>query len=163
MHIFETEIVWQGGKECRVMARENPALGVATPPAFGGPEGTWSPEELFVASAGSCLLSTFFYFTERFSIVVIECSSASKGTMEKTSQGLRFTGMDVSIMITVPDEEAAGKVKALRLKEKIEKYCPVSASLACPVRIAFDVTIARQGEAGARDSSRIEIRSDSGG
>ena len=42
MHIFETEVVWQRGKECRVKAprnSRNPALTVATPPEFGGPEG----------------------------------------------------------------------------------------------------------------------------
>lgn len=38
MNVFETEVVWQRGKECRVRARENPALTVAPPPDFGGPE-----------------------------------------------------------------------------------------------------------------------------
>ena len=61
MHTFQTETVWRRERECRVSARENPHLTVATPPEFGGPESVWSPEELFVASVGSCLLSTFLY------------------------------------------------------------------------------------------------------
>jgi len=146
VHVFETEVVWQRGKECRVEARENPALAVATPPEFGGPEGVWAPEELFVASVGSCLLSTFLHFAERFELPFSSYSSASKGTVEKTPQGLRFTGIDVSISVSVPSQKAVKKAAALRLKEKLEKYCPVSASLGCPVRLALEVTRTGVGE-----------------
>ena len=66
MHTFQTETVWRHERECRVSARDNPDLTVATPPEFGGPAGVWSPEELLVASVGSCLLSTFLYFAYRF-------------------------------------------------------------------------------------------------
>jgi organic hydroperoxide reductase OsmC/OhrA len=131
------------GRTARKVARNNPALRVATPPGFGGPEGAWSPEELFVASVESCLLSTFLYFTERFDIALTSYSSNAKGSLEKTGQGLRFKGIDVSIAIAVPDEETAGKVTTLRLKEKLEKYCPVSTSLGCPVRIDLAVTVGR--------------------
>jgi len=140
MHTFQVETVWRHDRECRVSARGNPDLTVATPPEFGGPEGIWSPEELLVASVGSCLLSTFLYFAYRFELPFESYSSRSTGTIEKTSQGLRFTGMDVSIAVTVPDDEAVERASSLRLKEKLEKYCPVSASLNCPVRLALQVT-----------------------
>jgi organic hydroperoxide reductase OsmC/OhrA len=147
VHVFETEVVWERGRECSVKARGNPALAVATPPEFGGPEDTWSPEELLVASVASCVLSTFLYFAERFELPFSSYSSASRGTVEKTPEGLRFTGVDVSISIGVPDGKAAGKAAALRLKEKLEKYCPVSASLGCPVRLAFGVAEVGAAEA----------------
>ncbi|MBN1418040.1 MAG: OsmC family protein [Planctomycetes bacterium] len=143
MHVFETEVVWQRDerKACRVRAGEKPALTVATPPEFGGPEGVWSPEELFVGSVGSCLLSTFLYFAERFQLPFGSYTSTSRGTVEQRPEGLRFTGLDVSIVLQVPDGKALEKAVALRLKEKLEKYCPVSASLACPVRLTFEVTL----------------------
>jgi organic hydroperoxide reductase OsmC/OhrA len=147
VHVFETEVVWQRNKECRVSARENPELTVATPPEFGGPEGVWAPEELFVASVGSCILSTFLYFAERFELAFSSYSSTSRGTVEKTPEGLRFTGIDVSIAVTVPSEKAARKAAALRMEEKLEKYCPVSTSLGCPVRLAFGVTEADTAQA----------------
>ena len=140
MHVFETEVVWQHGKECHVKARENPALTVATPPEFGGPQGVWSPEELLVASVGSCLLTTFLYFADRFELPLSSYSSASKGTVDKTLEGLRFIGIDVSIRVTFPDDEAVEKAASLRMKEKLERYCPVSASLGCPVRLTLDVS-----------------------
>jgi organic hydroperoxide reductase OsmC/OhrA len=139
MHTFQVETVWRHDRECRVSARDNPDLTVATPPEFGGPEGIWSPEELLVASVGSCLLSTFLYFAHRFELPFESYSSRSTGTIEKTSQGLRFTGIDVSIAVTVSDDEAVERASSLRLKERLEKYCPVSASLNCPVRLALEM------------------------
>jgi organic hydroperoxide reductase OsmC/OhrA len=114
-------------------------LTVATPPEFGGPEGVWSPEELLVASVESCLLSTFLYFADRFQVAFESYSSTSTGRVKKTTQGLRFTGIDVLITVIVPDDEAARRASALRLEEKLEKYCPVSASLNCPVRLVLEV------------------------
>jgi organic hydroperoxide reductase OsmC/OhrA len=139
MHNFQVKTVWRNDQCCRVSARHNPELAVAAPPEFGGPDDTWSPEELLVASVGSCLLSTFLYFAHRFRIAFGAYSSTSTGTMEKTSEGLRFTGIDVSIAVTVSDDEAVERASSLRLKEKLEKYCPVSSSLNCPVRLVIEM------------------------
>jgi organic hydroperoxide reductase OsmC/OhrA len=151
---FQTKIVWQRGREFLLSARENADLVAATPPQFGGPAGIWSPEELLVGSVGGCLLSTFLYFAHRFDVPFNSCSSTSRGTLEKTSEGLRFTGMDVAIAVAVPDEEAVEKVSSLRMKEKLEKYCPVSASLNCPVRLVLEVMPASQGDREGLQSTR---------
>jgi organic hydroperoxide reductase OsmC/OhrA len=139
MHTFQVETVWQHDRESRVRARDNPDLTVAAPPEFGGPQRTWSPEELLIASVGSCLLNTFLYFADRFELRLGSYASTSTGTMEKTSQGLRFTGIDVSIAVTMLDDDSARRASSLRLKEKMEKYCPVSASLNCPVRLVLEM------------------------
>jgi organic hydroperoxide reductase OsmC/OhrA len=140
MHTFQVETVWRHDRESGVSARDNPDLTVTPPPEFGGAQGTWSPEQLLVASVGSCLLSTCLNIAHRFELSLDSYSSTSTGRMEKTSEGLRFTGLDVRISVTVPDDEAAAKASSLRLKEKLEKYCPVSASLNCPVRLLLEIT-----------------------
>jgi organic hydroperoxide reductase OsmC/OhrA len=148
VHDYQVETAWRHEYECRVSARDNPDLTVATPPEFGGPEGMWSPEELLVASVGSCLLSTFLFFAHRFKIAFESYLSTSTGKMEKTAEGLRFTSFDVSIIITVLDDEATEKISSLLLGEKLEKYCPVSASLNCPVRLVLETNrkAQQQGE-----------------
>jgi organic hydroperoxide reductase OsmC/OhrA len=144
---FETRITWRHGREFHLSARENPDLIAATPPQFGGPEGVWSPEELLVGAVGGCLLSTFLYFANRFQIPINSYSSTATGVLDKTPVGLRFTGIDVSIALAVPDEETVEKASSLRLKEKLEKYCPVSASLACPVRLTLHIAqVSRQAD-----------------
>jgi organic hydroperoxide reductase OsmC/OhrA len=140
MHVFETQVVWQQDKACEVKSSDRPALTVATPPEFGGPEGVWTPEHLLVAAVDSCLLSTFLYFADRFKLPLRSYASAAQGRVEKTLEGLRFTGIDVSIRFAVADAKAVQKAMSLRLQEKLEKYCPVSASLGCPVRLDLDVS-----------------------
>ena len=135
MTTFETQLMWQKGKQAALNARDNSLLQVATPPEFGGPARTWCPEELFVASIESCLMSTFLYFTERFDLSLSAYSSASKGILNKTPQGLRFASVEVRIEVVWEDEESLQKAASFRLDEKMEKYCPVSASLNCPVSI----------------------------
>lgn len=149
---FTVNLTWNQDKEGTLTARSNPPLAVATPPAFGGPEGRWAPEELLVASVGACVMSTLLYFAERFDVPLAAYTSVSKGSLDKTPGGLRFTGVDVAIQVTVPDAEAQQRAVPLRLKEKLEQYCPVSSSLACPVRVTLDLRSGTGGEASPAGS-----------
>jgi len=139
MTTFETELTWKEGKQANLTARDNPVLQAATPPEFGGPAHTWCPEELFVASIESCLMSTFLYFADRFHLSLAAYSSRTKGILEKTAEGLRFSGVEVRIEVAWEDDESLEKADSLRLKEKLEKYCPVSASLICPVSVQMEM------------------------
>jgi len=137
---FTVTLEWDEAKQGRLATGENPPLPVATPPVFGGPEGMWSPEELFVGSVASCLMSTFLYFSDRSDVPLEAYTSDASGRMEKTPNGLRFTSMDVTIRATLADEEARQRAADLRLQEKLETYCPVSTALNCPVRITLDLS-----------------------
>lgn len=150
MSIFETKLTWKQGKRAGLGARDNPALEVATPPEFGGPAGTWCPEELFVASVESCLMSTFLYFVDRFHLSLAGYSSRSKGILKKTADGLRFSSVEVRIEAAWADAISMEKAGSLRLKKKLEKYCPVSASLKCPVSI--QIVIHEEARNGMEDS-----------
>jgi organic hydroperoxide reductase OsmC/OhrA len=151
MTTFETELRWKEGKQADLNARDNPLLQVATPPEFGGPARTWCPEELFVASIESCLMSTFLYFAERLDLSLTAYSSTCKGILNKTAKGLRFSGVEVRIDVAWEDDESLEKAASLRLKEKLEKYCPVSASLNCPVSIQIKM---RKGARNSTDNHR---------
>lgn len=135
MPTYETTLTWKEGKQAHLNARDNPSLQVATPPEFGGPSRIWCAEELFVASIESCLMSTFLYFVERFELALTVYSSRARAVLEKTPEGLRFSGVEVRIDVAWADAESLDKSGSLRMKEKIEKYCPVSTSVKCPVSI----------------------------
>jgi organic hydroperoxide reductase OsmC/OhrA len=136
---FATELRWKSGKQADLNARDNPSLRVATPPDFGGPARTWCPEELFVGSIESCLMSTFLYFVQRFDMSLAAYSSSSRGVLNKTAQGLRFARVEVRIDVAWEDDESLRKAVSLHLREKLEKYCPISASLNCPVSIYMEM------------------------
>ena len=140
MYTYEATVAWRGGKEGDVRTGGKPGIEVATPPGFGGPDGLWSPEELLVAAVQSCLMTTFLYFVELVGIRLVSYDSNGTGTMEKTPDGLRFTAMDVAIVVKVESE--SDRQKAIGLKKKLEKYCPVSASLNFGVMLGLDVNVA---------------------
>jgi len=133
--IFETHVTLRTDNVADITSGDNPKLRVSPPPEFGGPSGTWSPEQLFVASIESCLMSTCTYFTNRFDAHMASYSSSCRGTLEKRQEGLRFSKIEVSITVKFSDEQAMSKAESLRLRQKLEKYCPVSAALNCPVLI----------------------------
>jgi len=135
---YETTIVWQGKKEGVIQAQGNPELNVAAPPEFGGPSNIWSPEQLFTASVESCLMNTFLFFAEMLNIEIQSYRSTASGHMEKTPDGLRFTAIDVVIFVTVDSSEELQKAK--NLQSKLERYCPISTSLQCPVRLDLKIT-----------------------
>ncbi len=137
MHEFRTTLNWTEEKKGTCSAEGKSSITVATPPEFGGPEGTWSPEELFVGSIASCLMSTFLYFVERMHIALHSYESSATGTMDKTPEGLCFTKVVVRITADV-DEKYRKKTEGL--KNKLEKYCPVSASVSCPVELVFEIS-----------------------
>ncbi|MGC9454034.1 MAG: OsmC family protein [Phycisphaerae bacterium] len=141
MVTFGTKLNWDGQKQGNLIARDNPTLRVAAPPEFNGPDRTWCPEELFVAAIESCLMSTFLYFVERFGLSLSSYASESKGVLEKTREGLRFSAVEVNVEVAWEDDESLRKAESLRMKEKLEKYCPVSASLNCPVVLELEMRL----------------------
>ena len=139
MATSRTELKWQKDRQAAVTARDNPPLQVAPPPEFGGPERTWNPEELFVASIQSCLMITLLHLAERFGLSLAAYTSTAESTMEKTPDGMRITGAEVHIEIAWADDESLAKAESLGLKAKLEKYCPISNALSCPLSVQIEM------------------------
>ena len=84
-------------------------------------------------------MSTFLFFAERSAIGLHSFESTSVGEMGKTPAGLRFTAIDVSITVGV--KEDSDLRKATQLQSKLEKHCPISTSLQCPVALNLKVFV----------------------
>ena len=63
-HEFETSLAWSGAKKGILSAPELTGVDVASPPAFGGAPGLWTPEHMFVGSANVCVMMTFLAIAE---------------------------------------------------------------------------------------------------
>ncbi len=83
----------------------------ATPPEFHGPEGFISPEELFVASANACSLTTFIAKALKAGINLISYESSAEGILEKVDGQLMFTQITIKSRIkTDSDKETVRKI-----------------------------------------------------
>ena len=86
MWTYETFIDWKEGKTGEVRAEGKPSFAVATPPEFGGPENSWTPEDLLAAAVGSCIMTSTLFFAERAKISMRSYKSKAVATMEKTAR-----------------------------------------------------------------------------
>ena len=142
---YETTTVWRSGKEGRLHEAGKPEIAIATPHEFGGPQNLWSPENLLTGAVGACLMTSTLHFLEKERVDLRSYMSNTKGTMQKTREGLAFTSIDVEVSITVGADDDVEK--AQRAAEMAKQSCPVSKAMKCPVNVNPRVNVHGTGEA----------------
>lgn len=133
VYTYRTNVTWTQQRKGVGSVAGKPDLEVATPPEFKGHEGIWSPEDLFVASANVCLMTTFLALAERASLGFTAYAGEAEGTLELVGGKFRFTKIVLRPRLTLkPGEDAA---KAREILEKAEANCLISNSMACTVSL----------------------------
>ena len=130
--IYKSKLKWEGNKTGIVEIENKPSIKISTPPEFGGPEGFWSPEDLFVSSINSCLMTTFLYFIFKNNVELKDYISEAEGIVEKKNS-LKFTQVKVNIKIKVGENENIEKIE--KFIELAEKYCLISNSVNFEVKV----------------------------
>lgn len=137
MWTYETSVEWKEGKIGEARCNEKPAITVATPPEFGGPEGIWTPEDLLTSAVESCIMASALFFMNRGKIQIRTYQSKATGTLEKSPSGLVFSRIAVEVDVALEDpDQADAAQKAL---VQAEKSCPLSNTLNCPVELTITI------------------------
>ena len=131
--IFKTTVKWIEGKKGKLSSADKPSIEVSIPPDFKGPEGYWSPEDLFLASINSCIMTTFLYFAEKVSLSFLSYESEIEGTVSFEEGKLVFSSVIIKPLIKVKNKSDAEKAK--QLIEKSEKYCLISSSVKSKITV----------------------------
>jgi organic hydroperoxide reductase OsmC/OhrA len=139
LHEYTVRVDWTQGSEGIMLVEGKPLVEVAAPPEFDGPEGILSPEDLFVASAASCFMTTFVTFSKKIRLEYKSFSCVAKGTLERVEKGFEFTRIHISATVSVGSDDI--KPKAERALELAAKYCLVSNSMKCPTEHVNEVVI----------------------
>ncbi|HOO96485.1 MAG TPA: OsmC family protein [Caldisericia bacterium] len=113
-------------------------VSIACPPEFGGPGKIISPEDLFVASAAVCVMTTFLDFAEKLKINLVLYKSKANGKMEFIDGYYRFSKITIEPEIVVSNESEIEKTE--RLLRKAENVCPVGKSVTCEVEVVPTIT-----------------------
>jgi len=135
---FPVAIVWDGGRRATARVEGKQPLPLATPPEFRGTDpDLWSPEDAFVAAAGSCLVVTIAALAEHDRLPLRRLDVRAEGVAGRRPDG-RFGFLRIEQ--TVELETDAGYEDAARaLVAKAEDGCLVSVSLDLPVETTIDV------------------------
>ncbi|TFG98402.1 OsmC family peroxiredoxin [Candidatus Thorarchaeota archaeon] len=138
-HGYLVKLEWTHGRVGDLTVDGKPKIQVSAPPEFDGPEGVISPEDLFVAAATSCFMTTFVTFTKKLRIEFKSFSCDGYGTLERVEKGFQFTKLLLKTKVVVESEDLVSKAeKALDLAGK---YCLVSNSMKCPTEHENEVTV----------------------
>lgn len=118
-----------------------PKLDVASPPEFGGPSGTWSPEHLFVASVSSCLMTTFRAIATMSNLDVVDYTDDPVGHLVREGSLFRVESVTLRPRVVVSNPDTVDKAE--RLLEKAERACLISRSVTADIRLEATVAVSR--------------------
>jgi organic hydroperoxide reductase OsmC/OhrA len=130
-HVYNVRVDWTHDRIGDILIDGKPKVQVATPPEFDGVEGILSPEDLFVAAAASCHMTTFVAFTSKMRFEFKSFSCKGVGILEKVEKGFEFTKIVLKSTAIVGTEEL--RPKAERALELTGKYCLITNSMKCEV------------------------------
>ncbi|TKS61169.1 MAG: osmotically inducible protein OsmC [Nitrospira sp.] len=133
VYMYHTTVRWTEQRKGVISCAGKPDVQVATPPEFKGHEGIWSPEDLFVASANICLMTTFLAVAERAGLAFSSYESAADGRLELVEGKFQFTAIAIKPTITL--KAVADAAKAKELIEKAEANCLISNSMKARVTL----------------------------
>jgi organic hydroperoxide reductase OsmC/OhrA len=138
---FPVKVVWDTGRRTSAIVDGKAPLRIATPPEFRGTDpDLWSPEDAFVAAAGSCLAVTIAALAERAELPVRGLSVSAEGVVGRRPDG-RF-GF-VRIEQTVELKTDPGYEDSVRaMVAKAEDGCLVTVSLDLPVETTVEISAA---------------------
>ena len=115
------------------------AIDVASPPEFGGPQGVWSPEHLFVASVSACLMTTFQAIADLSGVEVISYSDQAIGHLQRgEDRRYRIDKITLRPRVVVNGVQAD---RALRLVFKAEAACLISGSINSEIVVEPDIQV----------------------
>jgi organic hydroperoxide reductase OsmC/OhrA len=137
--IYKNSIKWQSEKRGLLSSFDKPDIEVATPPEFRGHPGIWTPEDLFVASVNSCIMTTFLYYAEKEGIEFLSYESQAEGVLEWIEGRLIFSEIKIKPLVFIRRNSDLQKVKAIL--EASKKSCLISNSIKCEVKVLPEIKI----------------------
>lgn len=136
---FKTKYRQTSGNQGIAELDGRPSLEIAPPPAFKGPEGFWSPEDLFVSAVETCYFLTLLFLLKQNKVTLVEYSSHADGLLESIDGQMRFTSIDLYPRVVVEQGETSEIEKLL---QQAEAGCLVAASIKTKIVLHPEVVIA---------------------
>ncbi len=131
-HDYEVRVDWTHDRIGNLIIEGKPTIQIATPPEFeGGVPGIISPEDLFVASAATCMMTTFVTFSKKMRFEYKGFTCTGIGRMERVEKGFKFTKITIKATVVIGSED--DRHKAERALELSGKYCLVTNSMNCEI------------------------------
>lgn len=123
----------------QLIAPPRAPIAAGPPPQFGGTDEVWSPEELLVAAALSCLWTTFEAYARRDQLAVHGWTGTGTAVLDRGAPVPVFTSLALRAELAVAEADVE---RARKLLETAEQRCIISKALAVPVALEAVVRVA---------------------
>jgi peroxiredoxin-like protein len=114
-----------------------PDLRAEAPADYDGPGDAWSPEHLLLGAVQACFLLTLRAIARASKVDFLSLELDATGTVDRENGITRFTEIVLRPRLKV--SAGMDRERALRILEKSEKHCLVSASLSTPIRLESEI------------------------
>ena len=136
-HRYEVRLAGGPTGYATVSSEGMPDLHSAPPLEWNGPGDAWSPEHLLLAAVETCFLFTLRAVAQASKIAFTSLELTATGTVDRAAGLARFTEIVLRPRLGLPPD--TDRERALRVLEKSERACLVSASLSTPIRLEPDI------------------------
>lgn len=136
-HVYTARLSGGPNGYATVAAFGVPDLRTAAPADFDGPGDAWSPEQFLMAAVETCFLFTLRAVARASKVEFTSLELMGEGTVDRKDGATRFTQIVLRPQLTLP--AGANRERAMRVLEKSEKACLISASLSTPVRLEPEI------------------------
>jgi len=151
LHRFRVVAWWTAGKTGIAKSSSAPnAIHFTSPPAFGGLDGRWTPQDLLLCAVASCYTTTFRTVAENSKFDYTDLQVDVEGTIGKTEAGYRFSEVSIRPRLIIPREDGQEQARALKLLQKAEGLCMVFHALAVQLRFEPRVQVGEAYDGGDR-------------
>jgi organic hydroperoxide reductase OsmC/OhrA len=140
-HQFRVVAWWASGRTGLAKSSSAPnAIHFTSPPAFGGLDGRWTPEDLLLCAIASCYTTTFRTLAEYSKFEYTDLQVDVEGTIGKADTGYSFGEVFIRVNLMIPQEEE--RARAIKLLHKAKGLCLVSRALSVEQRFESRVQVA---------------------
>ncbi len=147
-HRFRVVAWWASGRTGIAKSSSAPnAIHFTSPPAFGGLDGRWTPEDLLLCAIASCYTTTFRALAENSKFEYTDLQVEVGGYISKAETGYSFGEILIRANLLVP--QLVDDARALKLLHKAKGLCLVSRALSVQQKFEPHVQVgAAQVEVG---------------
>jgi|SRR5271166_1914560 len=140
VHRFRVVAWWASGRTGLAKSSSAPnAIHFTSPPAFGGLEGRWTPEDLLLCAVGSCFTTTFQALAEYSKFEYTDLQVEVDSAISKADTGYSFGEVFIRANLTIPQAEEQSR--GLKLLHKTKSLCLVSRALSLEQRFEPHVQV----------------------
>jgi len=138
---YRSKASWTEKKKAKIkFENENkPTIEISVAPEFMGHKDIITPEDLFVSSVNSCMMSYFLNVAERMRIKFSLYESSATGTLQEKGIDFIFAKIDLDLKLDVEDEKSSRR--AIRALEMAKEGCFVANSIKTEVNVNYDINI----------------------